>query len=295
MLEVTLDAPPTALAYYLVHIDGDVLETTVVLPDENRRRNAFMVYSTVEKLVEYSRLSGDDLKGFNMQAFVTLEQVERFRDQHSDFYEFVLPDPELGQPSAVEPFEGLPEVIRQLASKSPVAPDEFKRAKQADETPAQIQESLREFREDHPDPATTAFIMMQFGKTDAHEKIADAIKQGLAAHGIIGVRADDREYHEDLFPNILTYIHGCGLGVAVFERIEAERFNPNVALEVGYMYAMGKPVCLLKDYSLSALHADLIGKLFRQFDTYYPSETIPPALSKWLSDRRLLKGISPSE
>ena len=41
----------------------------------------------------------------------------------------------------------------------------------------------------------------------------------------------DKEYHEDLLPNILIYLHGCGMGVAVFERIEAEDFDPNVSLE----------------------------------------------------------------
>lgn len=75
----------------------------------------------------------------------------------------------------------------------------------------------------------------------------------------------------------------------MFERIEAERFNLNVALEVGYMFALRKPVCLLKDRTLSKLHADLIGKLFRKFDTQKPAETIPPAVFKWLSDKRLPK------
>lgn len=157
------------------------------------------------------------------------------------------------------------------------------------ETPLEIQESLELFKEDHPDAATTAFILMQFGQTRAHEKIAAAIKDGLAQHSITGVRADDREYHDDLFPNVLTYMHGCGLGIAVFERIEASRFNPNVALEVGYMFAMRKPVCLLKDTTLATLHADLVGKLFREFDTQNPTETIPPVVSKWLTDKRLPK------
>ncbi len=70
-----------------------------------------MVYSTVEKLREYVRLSGRDLHGFNMQAFVTMDQVEQFRDQYRDFYEFVMPDPEMGQPSAIEPFKRLPDVV----------------------------------------------------------------------------------------------------------------------------------------------------------------------------------------
>lgn len=289
MLGMASATPPSALASYLVHVDGDPLETVTVLPNEGRRRTAFMVFSTTEKLSEYTRLSGKDLYGYNIQAFVTLEEVERFAEQHSDFYELVMIDPEMGQPSAYEPFERLADVVRQLASAPPVTPDEFSDVPRVGEAPVEIQDSLKRFKEDYPDQATTAFILMQFGQTKAHDEITAAVKEGLAKHGIIGIRADDREYHDDLFPNVLTYIHGCGLGVAVFERIEAERFNPNVALEVGYMFAMRKPVCLLKDQTLSALHADLIGKLFRQFDTQNPGETIPPTVSKWLSDKRLPK------
>ena len=62
-----------------------------------------------------------------------------------------------------------------------------------------------------------------------------AIQSTLGTFGIAALRADDKEYHDDLLPNVLTYIYGCRFGIAVFERLEAEDFNPNVSLEVGYM------------------------------------------------------------
>ena len=52
---------------------------------------------------------------------------------------------------------------------------------------------------------------------------------------------------------------------------------------------MGKPLCLLKDQTMTALHTDLMGKLYRQFDPHDPDGTIPPRLSRWLNDRGLLK------
>lgn len=163
--------------------------------------------------------------------------------------------------------------------------DEATEVTLVEEAPLHIRESLQRFRKDYPDPAAVAFILMQFRETRPHEQIVEAIKAGLAEHGITGVRADDKEYHEDLFPNVLTYMHGCGMGVAVFERIEEQVFNPNVSLEFGYMYTMRKPLCLLKDQALTALHTDLVGKLYRSFDSYNPAETIPPQLSRWLTDR----------
>ena len=150
--------------------------------------------------------------------------------------------------------------------------------------PVEITESLKQFQQDHPDPATVAFVMMRFGTTPAHTSIVDSIRSTLQPLGIAAVRADEKQYHPDLWYNILTYLVGCGFGIAVFERIEQEEFNPNVALEVGYLYGDGKPVCLLKDKTLKILHADIIGKLYCQFDPLDPKGTIPPPLKKWLSD-----------
>lgn len=129
--------------------------------------------------------------------------------------------------------------------------------------------------------------MMRFGTTKAHNNITEAIREGLAARSISGVRADDKRYHNDLLYNILTYMHGCGQGVAVFERIEAENHNPNVALEVGYMFAMRKEVCYLKDLTLPTLQADLVDRLYDPFDPQDPAGTIPPLVEKWMSDRGL--------
>jgi len=154
--------------------------------------------------------------------------------------------------------------------------------------PVEIQESLARFKDDYPDSGKVAFIMMQFGRTKAHADIEKAIRSALDSHGLIGVKADDKQYHDDLFPNVLTYLHGCGFGIAVFERIEAEEFNPNVALEVGYMFALRKPVCLLKDRTLKTLPTDLVGKLYKAFDPQDPLKTIPSQISQWLADKGII-------
>lgn len=150
--------------------------------------------------------------------------------------------------------------------------------------PPEIQDSLKRFREDHAG-GKTAFVMMQFGNSILHNKIIFTIRSALRPVGISVLRADDKEYHDDLFPNILTYIHGCTFGIAVFERIESDDFNPNVSLEVGYMFGLRKPVCLLKDRTLNTLHTDIVGRLYREFDPHDTDKTIPDALMKWLSDR----------
>jgi hypothetical protein len=155
------------------------------------------------------------------------------------------------------------------------------------QAPHELTLSLYRFRLDHPDPEKVCFVMMRFGTTLAHRKIHSAIERVLAAADMTAVRADQKQYHDDLYFNILTYMHGCGSGVAVFERLEEEHFNPNVAFEVGYMLSMKRPVCLLKDRTLPTLHADLIGKIYKEFDPQDPSQTIPAVLSRWLDDKGL--------
>jgi hypothetical protein len=151
--------------------------------------------------------------------------------------------------------------------------------------PVELRDSLAKLRTDYPDVGKRGFIMMQFGRTSAHEAVVGAIRSAMLSVGGVALRADDKEYHEDLFQNIRTYMHGCDFGIAVFERISSDDFNPNVSLEVGYMIGMGKPVCLLKDQSLRTLPADLVGRLYRPFDSLHPLETAPQELLRWLSDR----------
>jgi hypothetical protein len=154
--------------------------------------------------------------------------------------------------------------------------------------PVAIQDSLKEFQKDHPQPERTAFIMMQFANTSAHTGIEAAIKATLAKYGYEGLLARDKEYNEEVLPNIQTYLHGCAFGIAVFERIEADNFNPNVSLEVGYMMGHKKKVLLLKDKNLKLLQTDLVGRLYREFDVLDPAKTIPIEIEGWMEDKGLI-------
>lgn len=61
-----------------------------------------------------------------------------------------------------------------------------------------------------------------------------------------------------------------------------------MALEVGYMMALGKNVCLLKDQTLTTLQTDLVSKLYKKFDPQDPVASIPPVLEKWMKDWRII-------
>jgi hypothetical protein len=151
--------------------------------------------------------------------------------------------------------------------------------------PIEITDSLARFRSDFPDVSRLAFVMMQFGASNAHNRALAGIRSALDPHGLVALRADDKQYHDDLYFNILTYIHGVRFGIAVFDRIEDDAFNPNVSLEVGYMLGLNKSVCFLKDRTLRTLHTDLVGKLYRTFDPQNPEGTIPNELFAWMGQK----------
>lgn len=149
----------------------------------------------------------------------------------------------------------------------------------------EIASGLEKIRKDYPVGKRIAFIIMKFGSTSVHKQMIKDIKDVLAKHNIIGLRADDKEYMDDLFLNVKVYMHTCDFAIAVYERIVSDDFNPNVSLEVGYLFGMKKPVMLLKDLTLKALNTDLTGKLYKEFDTTNTKDSINMAIEKWLSDK----------
>ena len=127
---------------------------------------------------------------------------------------------------------------------------------------------------------------MRFTAAKPFARIVEVIKEAAGKHGLAVVRADEQEFHADLWGNVRTYLHGAGFGVAVYERIETDEPNANVGLEVGYLLAMNKPVLLLKDKTLEETQSDLAGKLYK--NPHDPEGTIPELLNKWLEDNGIV-------
>jgi len=63
--------------------------------------------------------------------------------------------------------------------------------------------------------------------------------------------------------NVRTYMHGCGFGIAVFERIESEIHN-------------------------RMLRSDMVDSLYVEFDAADAKRTIKQALERWLRQRNLI-------
>lgn len=151
--------------------------------------------------------------------------------------------------------------------------------------PDELKEPLNRFRKDFGTKDKCGFLMMKFEDTKIQTGIVQIIKSHFESKGLNLLRADDKWYADDLFTNIKTYMHGCSFGVALFERINSNYFNPNVSLEIGYMMAMNKPILFLKDRTLTSLHSDLVGKLYHEYDFQNPQNTLPTVIDRWINDK----------
>lgn len=150
--------------------------------------------------------------------------------------------------------------------------------------PKEIEKEALRIRKDFKGKKV-AFLIMQFGTSKFHNEIYNHLQKSLIKKNIIVLRADYKEYHPDLYYNILSYIYASDFGIAVFERIDDDLFNPNVAFEVGYMFALNKPVCLLKEKTMKNLPTDIIGKLYKTFDLNDLEKSIENSINKWINDR----------
>jgi len=143
------------------------------------------------------------------------------------------------------------------------------------------------FFAEHSDYARNVFIMTRFEPGNRLlTQLDEALRKALCGRGLVGLRADDRMYPLDrqLWKNVCVYMLCCKYGVAVLEDRLKDEFNPNVALEYGFMRALDKPVLLLADTGFHNLRADVIGTLREGFDITDIGATLPRAVGAWVRD-----------
>jgi len=154
--------------------------------------------------------------------------------------------------------------------------------------PPEIRESLSRFRERFPSTHRTAFLMMRYRDSDILHRLHNATALAFQKRGIQVLRANDHWFHQSLLINLRTYLHGCGFGIAIFEQLDNEDHNPNVALEVGYLMALEKPICLFKELSLISTPSDILAQMYEVFDASNPEQSIDKASELWLRKSQLL-------
>lgn len=140
------------------------------------------------------------------------------------------------------------------------------------------------FLRDHPHQDRNVFVMMRFQRGSQYDEIDAVLRRELSEFGLTALRADDKDYTGDLWENVCLYMLCCRFGVAVFEEIDSREFNPNIALELGFMMAHSKRCLILKDQRMPRMPTDIVAKLYKEFDSYRIAETIKTSVASWAAD-----------
>lgn len=127
----------------------------------------------------------------------------------------------------------------------------------------------------------SVFVMMRYRESENYEAIEKAIVEELRAYGLAARLAKNKAYTDDLWENVRVYMYASKYGVAVFEEIDERSFNPNVSMELGFMYALGRRVLLLKDKRMPTMPTDVVGRIYRAFDTYRIAASIKRQIKEW--------------
>lgn len=125
------------------------------------------------------------------------------------------------------------------------------------------------------------FVMMRYRSSPHFKEIEECIRKTVGIYGLIARLAKDSAIVDDLWGNIVLYMEQCRFGIGVFEDIDERDFNPNISLELGYMYALGKRCLLLKEKRMPRLPADICGKIYRDFDVLNLYSSIEDQIHKW--------------
>ena len=78
------------------------------------------------------------------------------------------------------------------------------------------------------------------------------------------------------------HLLACQQGIAIVEDQYLPELNPNVAMEWGWMRAMGKPVLFLLEEAFEHRRADLGDLLDQRFEWANPHPGIDAAVEPWL-------------
>lgn len=134
---------------------------------------------------------------------------------------------------------------------------------------------LEAFLNKHPFEKSV-FIMIRYRTRNA--ELIKSVKKSLLDENLFGVLASEHKLTDDLY-NPVACLLCCSRGIAIFDKPEPqEKFNPNVAYELGMLHLLSRPCLILKHSLLMALQTDILMKLY----TPYKKVTqIPEIVKPW--------------
>ena len=145
-----------------------------------------------------------------------------------------------------------------------------------------------------------AFIMTSFA-SDYLGKIKDAA-QAMEENYYVEAHIANTEGKIDdaIYAEVQGHMYCCDFGIGVFfdDSSKGCTINPNLSIEVGFMMALEKPICYLKDKKLNTYPIDLAHNHYTEYlneENDKGLKNMEEALFKWLDDTGTKNGIKKRE
>jgi hypothetical protein len=110
------------------------------------------------------------------------------------------------------------------------------------------------------------------------KRVIAAVTGAVKRAGFEPRLASSKKYHPNLWENVEVYLLGCCRGIAIVEDKFKKELNPNVAMEWGWMRAMGKKTLYLVEKDMKVLPADVNGLIKDRFDWDNPEPGVERAV-----------------
>lgn len=136
----------------------------------------------------------------------------------------------------------------------------------------------------------SVFVMTKYPKEGDEkagplQKVIEEVVSGIRARGYVPRLAADAVHQTWMWGNVELYLLGCRRGVAIVEDRYLPELNPNVAMEWGWMKAMGREVLFLREKNFHHGRADWEGLIAYEFVWDDPAPGVGKALGAFLPER----------
>lgn len=180
------------------------------------------------------------------------------------------------RPAAIESFTG---TLKKLIDNFELEVEHLRRSKQEKKVPYyQLRKCFKLNVEGCPAKPSLighkVFIGMPF-ESKYHDSYQYGIKQALDSYGFVHFRADETISNIDIMCKVCQHIQSSRLAI-----FNISGLNPNVMLELGLAYGIGKPVIIVKDIETKTI-TDL-GSI--EYIEYEHAHDLMKKLSKALDD-----------
>ncbi len=129
----------------------------------------------------------------------------------------------------------------------------------------------------------TAFLMMDLKhESPFQQNIVKFIRQILSGYRIALITVPPKTFNYDNGPEKLNHLKGCDFGIAVVQQSDGKDNYFDWIYETGYMHALSKPVCIIKESNAFIPLLDFVPSFIGELNQSNVYNSLEKCIDLWL-------------